>query len=199
MAGIVDDTLEQRLGELEAQVRALRTRNPLESASVVNSQGRYVAISSLAFGQVQSVRPGVGVVSLTGPANTGVSAPVWTDGDPQVSVLVTGGKLRVDFAALLAVVGKQARMIMGYSLTWTGPPDAPDSQSFPVTFPDYYRSIFAYSYDAAALFAGGTFFSHEGLIPGWYRARSAYSLLHEPTTTAPTGSVDNPRIAAAPY
>lgn len=198
-----DTSTAARIAEIERQLADLRQTG---SRVYNSSTGLFVPLSSLAFGQVTALRAGVGVVSLTGvaatskPGSTLVLAD-WTIGAPEVDVLVTGGRLRVDWASLLAVTGSSARMVMSTTLIYTGPPDAPGTMSTSVVPPEYYRSLFPFAAGSnnAAMINAGTFSFHTGLTPGWYKVRSAFALAYESTTAAPLGSADNPRIGATPY
>lgn len=194
-------SLTRTLLEMQRQLRNLATGNPLNKGSVRNAEGNYVAVSSLAFGQVGSVDARVGAVALAGPPNVDVpsGSAVWTYANPGVTVLVTGGRLRVDWAALLAVQAVNGRTVMSTRLTYTGPEDNPGSVSTLAVGPSYYRSIMLNAPGGAGVGSFGTFYLHTGLAPGWYRIDSAYTLLHGVDTVAPKGSVDHPRISATPF
>jgi hypothetical protein len=194
-------SLVRELAEMQRQLRDLAIGNPLNSAEVVDAAGNSVLMSNLAFGQVGATDARVGAVALTGPLNTDVPSGSisWTIAAPAVTVLVTGGRLRVDWAALLAVQATTGRMVMSNRLTYTGPKDAPDTVSTVAVAPNYYRSIMLNAPTGAVVGSFGTFSLHTGLTPGWYRIDGAYGLLHGSMATTPAGSVDHPRISATPY
>lgn len=206
MAGVVDQSLEARLLELEATVRALRARNPLESAAVVDpATGDYVALSSLAFGQVVEAldtNPG-GPVTLTGPLNVDNDdlAPAWTYGEPHLDVLVTGGRVRTDWGGRLVVDGLEAQALLSYRLIYLGPPEAKGSASVEIVPANYNLSVIAHSPDGDTVIgAYGLFTFWHSLTPGWYRMQAAYGLIHTASPTiVPRARFYWPRIGATPY
>lgn len=205
-----DQSTEGILTELIAQVRALRASNPLDLASVTDAAGNTVPLSGLAFGEVATIWAGVGVVSITNPGASPVDAKTappsaWTQPSPglQLDVLVQGGRLRVDWAALLALAGAAgagATIVMSYSLDYLGPATARGSVNTRVADPDYYRGIQIRDNPAAANTGQqGTWFMHTGLTPGWYRVWAAWILGTGSVANPSTGSCDNPRIGATPF
>lgn len=190
-------SLTSWLQRLERDVRNLATGNPLNKGSVQDAAGNWVPMSSLAFGQVIATKPGVGAVSIEGPVNTAGSSP-WTYPGLNVSVLVQGGRMRVDWASLLAVGGGGVgtRMVMSYSVQYTGPPEEPGTVTQIIASPDYYRSILLMG--GASVAAYGSFYLHENLQPGWYTVQAAFRLFYDSQTNVPAGSADTPRIGATP-
>jgi hypothetical protein len=209
-----DNSLEARFAALEAQVRSLRATNLTDLASVVDASGHPVPLSSLAFGQVADIWAGVGVMNVSGVlnqasgANTDPAAWTYTD-RPTVTVLVRGGRLRVDWSALIALNGGNpstsfaASWAYSYRVTYTGPQDSPGSVSTIVAQPDYYRAIMVR--DTSPTGTGsyvemGNWAMHTGLAPGWYAVQAAWRLQFASAASGspPQAFADNPRIAATP-
>ncbi len=194
-----DTSMAARLAEIERQMADLRQTG---SRIYDPATGAFVPLSSLAFGQVMALEAGVGAESRTGPAGSAGSTP-FTAGTPgpQVDVLVRGGRLRVDWASLLAAAGNTTTMVYSYSVTYIGPPDAPNTASTQVVAPDYYRAVTVRdNQNIGAVASFGSFAFHTGLTPGWYRVRGMYQLVYGSTPGAgPAGSADNPRLGATPY
>lgn len=196
MAGVVDQSLEAKFLELEAAVRAMRARNPLDDAAVVSpSTGAYVAMSSLAFGQVAD--SDASLLEVITPSGIGGSA--WIAGNPAVNVYVTGGRLRVDVAAALVASGNKLSMFMSYALF--GPSTVAAAPSAPqLVAPAYSRAV-EVQHNSTGMdhrMAAGTFGLHTGLVTGWYRVVSYYATAYS-NTTNPYGSAENRRLAATPY
>lgn len=203
-------TLEGRLATLEAGFRSLMAGNWTDLASVVDAAGNAVPLASLAFGQVAAIWAGTGVVSITNPASPGVDAKtapssVWVQPDPglQLTVLVKGGRLRVDWAGLLALAGATgagATIVMSYTLDYLGPAGAQGSVNQRVVDVDYYRGIQIRDNPAVANTGQqGSWYMHTGLTPGWYRVWAAWILGSGAASGQSQGSCDNPRIAATPF
>lgn len=192
-------SLTSWLQRLDKDVRNLVTGNPLNKGSVQNAEGQWVALSSLAFGQVINTKAGVGAVSMTGTIGSAGASPFWITPGPNVEVLVQGGKLRVDWASLLAVSGWDTTMVMSYGVYYMGPPEAKGPVQYAVVDPDYYRALI-FKADGGVT-ASGSFALHSGLQPGWYRVAAAYYMAWSDrnTTEAPAASADNPRIGATPF
>lgn len=218
-------SLEGRLAALESAVRSLMATNWTDRASVVDAAGNAVPLSSLAFGQVAAVWAGVGVVAMDGVAgqtssavttpspgatSTTVQPGVWYQPNPgcQVDVLVQGGRLRVDWASLLALgtttSGEAPYACMSYSLDYLG--DVRTHGATPrsrTVVPDYYRSIAIRDNGAVGNSEQmGSWFMHTGLTPGWYRVQAAFFLGYLGASSgngSPHMNADNPRIAATPF
>lgn len=194
MAGVVDQSFEAKFLELEAQVRAMRARNPLDDAAVVSpTTGGYVAMSSLAFGQVTASDPAL--LEILTPAGIGGSG--WIAGNPVVDVYVTGGRLRVDVAAALTASGNKLSMFMSYGLI--GPTTAPGQAGALIVGPAFDRAVEVQHSHAGQdqRAAAGTFGLHTGLARGWYRVACYYATSYS-NTSYPYGSAQNRRLAAAP-
>lgn len=205
--------LEGRIAALEGQVRSLMATNWTDRASVVDANGNAVPLSGLAFGQVADLWPGVGVVDMSptaGTASGSVTDPnQWTymNPHPVVTVLVRGGRMRVDWSAQMAFLGGTAAanpyLAYSYRVIYTGPQNAPDTASVVVVQPDYYRALLLRDPSFSGNFAylqAGNWAMHSGLTPGWYRVQGAWFLNYAATAGAqPHGYIDNPRIAATPF
>lgn len=199
-------SLSDWLRRLDRQVRDLATGNPLNKGSVQNAEGESVPLSSLAFGQAATTYAGVGVVALTGPLGVAGSSGWVYPAAPnlRVSVLVRGGRLRVDWASLLSVQSNaNAAMVYSYAVMYTGPEDSPDTEWTMKVAPDYYRATVLNTPDGnGVLGAYGSFAFHEDLPTGWYRVCGCFRLdysLTPATGQAPAGGADNPRIGATPF
>lgn len=186
------DSLEARLQSLEAFRRSVQARNPLDSSAVVNASGQYVPLSSLAFGAVSAQR--TDVVQIT--ENSGQ----WYSGDPSLDVFVSGGRLRVDIAALLSASGNKAKMRMSYAIL--GPGDTPGANNGSVVVnPDDTTSL-SVLMDAQGIsqeLSAGYFNLHTGLARGWYRLESRYRLTTAAGATGYYGTATNRRLYAQPY
>lgn len=198
---------------VERQLRDLATGNPLDRGSVTDAAGNAVPLSSLAFGQVADIWSGVGVVDAaaqpgqtsTDPG-TGVTPWTYMDPHPVVTVLVRGGRLRVDWSAQMAFAGGSTAanpsLVYSYRVLYTGPPDKPGSVSVQVIDPDYYRGLVlrdpSFSGNYFYLQAGN-WAMHTGLAPGWYRVQGAWRMTYAASQVGPHGYIDNPRIAATPF
>lgn len=190
--------LTRWLGDIQRQVRDLATGNPLNKAEVVDASGKAVLLSQIAFGQVIATKAGVGAVSINGVTNASGSTPWVYPSGLSVTVLVTGGKLRVDWASLLALTGLSSnQMIYSYAVSYTGPPEARGSTLSAVINPDYYRAVVLQG--GGNVMAFGSFALHEGLAPGWYLIEGAFQYRYGVQSTGlPQASADNPRIGATP-
>jgi hypothetical protein len=201
-------SLEGRVAQLESTVRSLMASNWTDRASVVDAAGNAVQLSSLAFGQVADLWSGIGVMNVSGVLNQ--STPPWIyPGHPSVTVLVRGGRLRVDWSALMALNGGNpaapfaASWAYSYRVVYTGPEGAPGTVSTQVVDPDYYRAIMVR--DTSATGTGvyveaANWALHTGLTPGWYKVEGAWRLGYSAASSGstPQGFTDNPRIAATP-
>lgn len=190
-------SLEKRLADLESEVRSLRSANLLNRASVVNAEGDYVELSSLAFGQAAATSNGL--VELWGTANAGPGGVAWTAGAPSVDVRVTGGRLRVDIAGALVASGNKCSAFLGYSVL--GPGLAEGTQTVEFAAPAYERAVECQHSGTGmdARLAAGTFALHEGLPEGWYTVAARYALSYSGSTTQPYGAFTNRRLSATPY
>lgn len=214
MAQTVDNSLEQRIVDLESAVRSLRATNLTDLASVVDASGNPVPLSSLAFGQVAAILSGVGVAQVIGAYNTApgaasaAPASAWVyPGNPNVEVLVKGGRLRVDWSALIALLGGNATATASwsysYAVDYIGPVNARGTVVQRVVDPSYYRAIIARDTALTGMYLEcGNWFMHTGLAPGWYRISAAWLLAYGAYASGagdPHGYGDNPRIAATPF
>lgn len=204
-----DTSTEGRILELERQVADLRQTG---SRIYDPATDQFVSVSSLAFGQVADLWDLIGAADILGVAGATVGTQTdpanWTfyPRGPSVRVLVRGGRLRVDWAALLYLAGadaySSAYWVMSYDVTFLGPPDAPDTVSQRVINPDYYRGIVVRDFGkVGAINEAGNWFMHTGLTPGWYRVQAAFRLSYDVIATTaqpPHGWGDNPRVAATP-
>lgn len=203
MAQTVDSSLEQRLSDIESALRSLRTTNWTDLASVVNAAGAAVPLSSLAFGQVaDTLNTDVTPVSFTGVSGTVGGTGFVSAGGPSVNVLVSGGRLRVDIAALMVSSGNKASLMMSYGIR--GP--AVSAATAPAAPVIGYNGDTVYSVECFHSgmgqeqdFSGGSFGLHTGLARGWYNVTARYSLSYSGTSYAPYGIVTFPRIVATPY
>lgn len=208
MAGAPDTGLEGRFAALEAQVRSLMATNWTDRASVVDAAGNAVPLSGLAFGQVADLWSGVGVMNVSGVLNTS-GGPWIYPGHPTVTVLVKGGRLRVDWSALMALNGGNPQQpfssywVYSYRGTYLGPETAQGTVNTVVINPDYYRGIAIRDTSATGTgvyHEGGNWAMHTGLTPGWYKIEGAWQLGWSSASSGstPQGFCDNPRIAAQP-
>jgi hypothetical protein len=190
-------SLEQRLIDVEAALRSLLAGNWTERASVVNAAGAWVPLSQLAFGLVSAAD--LGYTELNGgnpaPAPGGVG---WIYGTPQLDVLVNGGSLLVFTAGQLHAQGNKCGMYQSYRLL--GPTAEPSAAGPQAVGPSYDRAVEAFDpgYGQGTDVGAGTFGSHTGLAPGYYRVQSAYAISFSGGMFT-YGSAVNRRIAALPF
>lgn len=208
------NNLEQRLADLEQQVRALRAGNLTQLASVVDASGNTVSLANLAFGQVVDVWNGVGIIQQSqqpgvtvGPASS-APASAWTyPGHPLVEVLVLSGRLRVDWSAMMACIAGTASSATSWSYSYAvdfiGAQGARGSVTQRVIDPSYYRAIVARDQPVAGTYNEvGNWAFHTGLTPGWYRVQGAWILAYNSTpstSTMSSGFCDYPRLSATPF
>lgn len=204
-------TLQSWMQNVDRQLRDLAIGNPLDRGSVQDAAGNNVLISSLAFGQVADLWPGVGVMDVPGALNS--TGPGWTyTAKPTVTVLVRGGRLRVDWSALLALLGGgaptttaaqfAAAWVYSYRLMYLGPENARGSVNQQVVGPDYYRALSIRDMSGSGTYLqAANWAMHTDLTPGWYQVQPAwlFSYTSQPVGTPPHAYADNPRIAATPY
>lgn len=188
MAQTADPSLEQRIADVESQVRAI------------------VAGQALGGTSVAAKIPGA--VTLTGIASTLGSVP-WTTADgPSVDLFVPSGRFRVDVAASFEVYGNKASLYAGFQVR--GPVDArtdPDGSgdylaAAPVLVPPDYERSASLQDDGAGMNQLGAFANFDvvtGLAVGWYRVQAAYALAYGGTTGPPYGIATYRRIAATRY
>lgn len=197
MGQIAETSLEARIVELEAFARAISAGNLTDLASVVNAAGRYVPLSSLAFGLVGAAD--LGYTELNGgnpaPAPGGVG---WVYGTPQLDVYVTGGNLLVLTAAELHAQGNKCGMYQSYRLL--GPALAQGGGGAVTVAPAYDRAVqvFDPGYGQGTTLGAGTFGVHSGLAAGWYTVQSAYAISFSGGMFT-YGSAINRRLAAMPF
>jgi hypothetical protein len=205
MAGAPDTGLEGRLAAVEAALRSLMATNWTDRASVVDASGGTVPLSALAFGQVIAENPTVGAVSLTSTPNVASSTSNvqegWTYPAPTVDVYVSGSRMRVDWAAVLATnanVAAQPELCMSYRVLYRGLTNDGSVNTL-VVMPSRYRCIKLQNYGGdPKVEAYGAFGFHSGLTPGWYRVQPAFYLAYAATGSAVTVSADYPRIGVTP-
>jgi hypothetical protein len=189
-------SLEQRLTDLEAGLRSLLTGNWTERASVVNAAGRWVPLSSLAFGMVTAAD--LGLTTVDGVAST-VGSAGWFYGSPVADVYVNGGGLLVFTAGALSASGNKCSMYQSYRLL--GPTATAGAAAGVAVGPAQDRAIeVQHSHsgqDQRA--AAGTFGVHTGLAAGWYRIESAYMIAYSSSALTPSGGARNRRLAALPF
>jgi hypothetical protein len=184
--------LEGRFAALEQQVRSLMATNWTDRASVVNAAGAAVPLSAIAFGQVNY--HGDDVAPLLTSNNNAGGGTGWTDGGgPYLSVLVSGGQLRVDFATQIDLDGYQPYAAMSYTLRGPGATAAlAAAASAPtVVLGDSWRAVSigdAHSTTEWQNLTGGgaSFGIHTGLAPGWYRVAGVYTLSWGASTAGPS-------------
>lgn len=196
MAQIAVASLEARIADLEAFARAWSAANLTDRASVVNASGRYVPLSSLAFGMVTAVD--TGLTEIYGTANTAGGAG-WFTGTPRADVYVSGGGLLVLTGAALTAAGNKCSMFQSYRLL--GPTAEASGAGAVNTSPAYDRAIEVQHSHGGQDQRGaqGTFGVHTGLAIGWYRIESAYAITYSGTAASPYGSAQNRRVAALPF
>jgi hypothetical protein len=194
-------SLARELAEMQRQLRDLAIGNPLNSAEVVNAEGRSVPISALAFGSVPAVDNTD--VQMSVVANGGVGSQGWYNWGPWATVYVTGGKLLVQYAAALAASGNRFSTFMSCAVY--GPSAVPDPPNWTslgmVVTPTYARAIElqhnATGLEIRAQF--GSFDLHEGLAVGYYLVAAQYAEVHSNHTGPQYGNVSSRRILATPF
>jgi hypothetical protein len=187
MAQTADNTLEQRIADLESSVRAL------------------VAVAAVGGTSVAAADPAG--VTLTGVASTVGSVDWNTTAGPLVDLYVQGGRLRVDMAASFEVYGNKCSLFAGYRILGPAPlvdptTGAPDFTGAPVrTAPSYEKSASLQDDGVGMnqLGAFGTFDVVTGLVVGWYRVVEVYALAYSATTDAPYGIATARRLTATRY
>lgn len=193
MAQTADQTLEQRIADLESALRAVRTANPFGMV------GWTWTDEQIDNGDDNKVMSGV----FNASGGTG-----WlpaTGIQPQVDVLVNSGRLRVDLSASLFVQGRSAYTSLSYALI--GPSvDAAGLDVAPELMAgDGMRavSIASPNINGAVMNASmATFVLEEALVaePGWYRVAARYNLVYAAdSTVTPLGQVFVPRLSVMPY
>lgn len=178
MAQTFDDTLEAKLRELEASVRALRTADP--------------------FGILADTA--AALVELSGPAST-VGGTGWVTGTPAVTLYVGSGRLRVEVAASMVASGNHASAFMSWSVRGPALTAASAPAAAEVVAPAYDRSIEVQHNGNGQDQRGsmGTFGTHPGLAPGWYYVAARYALSYSGSSLPPYGGISNRRLSAMPY
>jgi hypothetical protein len=178
MAQTFDDTLEAKLRELEASVRALRTADPFGILAATDAA----------------------LVEMNGVAST-VGGVGWVSGTPYVVLYVGSGRLRVEVAAALVASGNHASAYMSWAVHGPALTQAA-ALSAPVAIaPAYDRAVEVQhngnGQDQRGSF--GTFGTHPGLAPGWYMVQARYALSYSGSPLAPYGGISNRRISAMAY
>lgn len=193
MAQTNDDTLEQRLLDLESGLRAVRTTNPfgLVAAEIVldpAGPGQF----SILKGDYDN-----GTTVATGPRT--VPEGPWVD------LYVGSGRLRVDVSSSVNPVGGAlveayiGHRVWGPAVTQADLDAAPvvssfsTSEAFMVQVPNATGA-------SSVRGVGGNFGIRADLTPAWYRARAVFGSSY-PTAAAATagGWFWGCRIAAMPY
>lgn len=187
---------------VDDELRDLATGNPLNKGAVQDASGRWVPLSSLAFGMVTATD--LSTTNLTGGAGPGSVG--WIANGPQANVLVSGGRLRVDVAGALEVYGNKAGAYLGYRVLGPGNADDPAqagvTQTVQVVAPDLSLAVMAFDPDGNGMskqLAAGTFGLHTGLARGWYTVQCCYFLAYSGSTGSPYGNFRNRRLAATPF
>jgi hypothetical protein len=195
----VQPSIEQEIADLKAAVRALRATNQTDRISVINAAGDAVPLSQLAFGMVAAEYPDF--VNMTGTANTTVeNTSTWRADNPNLDVLVSGSRLRVDISGTLFASGNHCSMWMAYALFYRGSAAQRNSVKTQVAGPDDVAPISVQDQTAVgAIISCGGFNLHTGLTPGWYTVEARYAIGYSNSTTAPFANVEGPRMAATPY
>ena len=197
-----DTSLAAKVAELERQVADLRQTG---SRVYDPTTGTFVALSSLAFGQVVAENAVVGAVNLTSVASTASPSATdpnnWTYIAPTLDVYVGSGRMRVDFAAVLACNANTTaipEIDMSYRALYRGPVNDGSVNTLAVS-PSRYRCIKLVNYAGSAqVLSYGSFGFHAGLTPGWYRVQPAFFLIYASAPTVVLASADYPRIAVTP-
>jgi hypothetical protein len=194
MAQTADQTLEQRILDLEAALRALR--------------------AATAFGQVFAESTIIGetpppdvVLTSADDAGFGIGTG-WLDRDDvHVDLLVPSGRLRVDVAASIVAnlasgspAGTFAEGRYTYGLY--GPADDQAGlDAAPSVTVDYTQAVTVYVTQQSLRggIAAANWGVIEGLEPGWYRVVTRYGLGYSATAITPNATFSKQRLAAMPY
>lgn len=197
MAQIAETSLEARIEQLEAFARSISAGNLTDLASVVNAAGRYVPLSSLAFGLVGATDTGLVELNGGNPAS-GVGDTGWSYGTPTVNVYVTGGNLLVLAASSVHAQGNKTGMNHSYRLL--GPTATAGAAAGVAALPAYDRAVFVFDagFGQGTDIGAATFGLHSGLAAGWYQVQSAYSLYWSGGMFT-YGFAKNRRVAAMPF
>lgn len=194
MAQTSDQTLEQRLLDLEAALRALR--------------------AATAFGQVFAEANTIGVpappdVVLTSADDAGFGIGTgWLDRDDlHVDLYLPAGRMRVDVAASVEAnlnsgspAGTFAEGRFTYGLF--GPADSQVGlDAAPEVTVDYTQAVTCYVTQQAVRnrLAAANWGVIEDLEPGWYRVVTRYGLGYSATAITPNATFSKQRLAAMPY
>lgn len=197
MAQTTEQSLEGRISDLEAFARSWSAGNLTDLASVVNAEGRYVPLSSLAFGLVSATDlPAVQLDGGNPPAGPGGVG--WIYGGPQLDVFVAGGNLLVLTAGALHAQGNKCGMYQSYRLL--GPTAAPSIDGAVAVAPAYDRAVLAFDpgYAQGTDIGAASFGTHTGLAIGWYRVQSAYAISFSGGMYT-VGIATNRRLAVMPF
>lgn len=196
MAQTLETSLESRIRDLEAFARAFSAANLTELASVVNAAGRYVPLSSLAFGLITAADLATTALDSGTPAGPGGAG--WFYGTPQLDVYVTGGNLLVLTAAALHAQGNKCGMYQSYRLL--GPTAEASASGAVHTGPSYDRAVMTFDpgVGQGTDIGAGSFGVHGGLPVGWYRVQSAYATSFSGGMYT-LGTAANRRLAAMPF
>lgn len=187
MAQTADNTLEQRIADLESSVRALTTTAAVGGTSVAATDATAVTLT--------------GVASTVGGVDWNVVA------GPSVDLYVQGGRLRIDVAASFEVYGNKCSLFAGYRILGPAPTVDPttgvaDFTAAPVRIVPSYEKAAELQDDGVGmnqLGAFGTFDVITGLPVGWYRVAEVYALSYSGTTGAPYGIASARRLTATRY
>jgi hypothetical protein len=205
VAQTAETSLEARIRDLEAFARSISAGNVTDRASVVNATGEYVPLSDLAFGQVGAENPTVGAISLNSVPNQGNPTSLdpsnWSYIEPTIDVFVRGGRMRVDFAAVLAANGNTTALpeiAMSYRAMFRGATNDGSVNTLAIA-PSRYRCIKLVNLaGSASVLSYGSFGFHSGLAAGWYRVQPAFILVYASAPASVQASADYPRVAVTP-
>jgi hypothetical protein len=188
MAQTVDNSLEGRMLELEAQVRALRTANPFgmvaAEADLTGVPGGQLSVTKAADDN------GTGL-------STGFRAK--TEG-PRVDVYVAGGRLRVDMSAsvnplLAGTIGAFGHLLLGPAADQASLGAAPTARTANTGAS---VRVLVPSGTGSALVTASNYDIHTGLEPGWYRAEGRYLATYDAGVNG-SAYFWGTRLAATPY
>jgi hypothetical protein len=187
MAQTADNTLEQRIADLESSVRAL------------------VAVAAVGGTSLAAADPAA--VTLTGVASSVGSVDWNTTAGPVVDLYVQGGRVEVKVAASFEVYGNKCSLFAGYRILGPAPlvdpaTGIPDFTAAPVRVAPSYEKSASLQDDGVGmnqLGAFGTFDMATGLTVGWYRVSEVYALTYSGTTGAPYGIASARRLTVTRY